>query len=149
MTKTRTLPHSLQKKLSASLFQHTLLSPSIVSDMRTAGVFEKLRERFVAFVEESVMSDWVQTYMDQLIADAPKFCPHDPNYDENALPTKYDNRPFPYLSLTTIDLVFFSAVFIAEVAFIMFLESHVDLAERSDPLSAQNSFIAVDDELFD
>jgi hypothetical protein len=121
---------------------------SIISDLlytfRTSGGFSKLKNRITTFGEEVLQSEWVQTQFDRWLADAPRFCPHSAEYDEDAVSTEYGELSFPELTTETIDTLLFATAIVAEVGTMVFTESHrLSPEESTSALSAQESLNSV------
>ena len=120
----------------------TGLLPDLVQILEDTGAVGTLGDRLPELMESVLKSDALQTTLDRLIADAPRFCPSSPLYEgEDAEPTEYDFFDFPALSAKSIDTVLFAGVMVAESAFIMFAETQrLAEIEPTSPLSAQDAF---------
>lgn len=120
----------------------TDLLPDLMNILESTGVVDTFGGRLPEFVESVLLSDMMQTILDQRVADAPRLCPSNPLYEgEDAVPTEYDAFLFPALSAQSIDTLLFTAIAVAETSFIMFAETQrlADI-EPTSPLSAQEAF---------
>jgi hypothetical protein len=122
--------------------------PELFDLFKTIGGVDFLRSRVAEFGEELLKKDKIQMQIDRSLVNAPKLCPHSPEYNEDEMSRDTEGISFPDFSAKTVDSMFYSATFVAEIAFVAFLESHrLDIGETTAALSAQgeastpNSFL--------
>lgn len=112
--------------------------PELFLLFKTTGGVDFLRSRIAGFGEELLAQDKIQMQIDQALVNAPRLCPHSLEYNEGEVSGGSGLISFPDFSAKTVDSMFYSATFAAEVAFVAFLESHrVETAESTAALSAQ------------
>jgi len=108
-----------------------------------------LQQRLSAYGKDFIDSGWFQSHIDQLLVDAPKFCPHSSEYDENSKLSRLE-MTVPPMSPTTMDSFLFMSSLVAEVGVIVFMESHrLDGAVKpTHALSSQNAMSDTESERF-
>jgi hypothetical protein len=113
---------------------------NVLMTLQTAGMTEDFFARLTNFAVDFIQGDWVQSFVDQSLADAPKSCPHYDVYEEDFV-SPYGLPEFPALSRDDIEFFLFSGLMATEVLAVVAAESHVSFnTEDSDPLSKQSSF---------
>jgi hypothetical protein len=127
--------------------------PDLLYTLRMSGGFSKLKNRITTFGEEVLQSEWVQTQFDRWLADAPRFCPHSDEYDEDAVSTEYGELSFPDLTSEDVDTLLFATAVVADVGIMVFVESRrLSPEEPTSALSAQDRIASpgnVSDSLID
>ena len=119
--------------------------PEILDLINDNGARETLLARVPPFLVDLAESDWLQTFLDRWLDDAPKFCPFQPEYAENATRTNFRGIGLPVLAADSIDTAVYTSVLAGWVAFLVFAENQREQEiETADPLSPQRSFKAAD-----
>jgi hypothetical protein len=72
--------------------------PDLLTLLEGLGSISLLQTRLEYLGEDLIMSDWVQGYIDQLLNDAPKSCPHSSKYVEGEAVSMFKSPGFPSLS---------------------------------------------------
>lgn len=121
----------------------TILLPELMQIIKETGSVDLLGKQLPELMESVLMGGGgIQTTLDRLIADSPRYCPSNPSYvGKDAVPTEYEFFDFPALSAQSIDTILFTAILVAESGFVMFAETQrlTDI-ETTSPLSAQEAF---------
>mmetsp|Transcript_3457 Transcript_3457/g.9854 ORF Transcript_3457/g.9854 Transcript_3457/m.9854 type:complete len:2914 (-) Transcript_3457:98-8839(-) len=118
-----------------------VLVPEMIELMKSKGVLGHLQQRLKQTANDMMNSQWVRSLIDQWLVNAPKFCPHDPNYDENAVYNDFGLESFPSLEEETIDTLFFATAVAAPVAVMILAESQrLEPPEPTHPMSAQQAW---------
>jgi hypothetical protein len=116
--------------------------PDIVDIFDRSKVTEILSYRIPLVVEELAISYPIQVAFDRWLTDAPYVCPH--RHEYNPLyqrPETWATPEFTQLSVESSDTIFFSTIVLAQVAFVLLVETHYPWELNTlEPLSAQNSF---------
>jgi hypothetical protein len=113
--------------------------PEFFQLFKTIGGIDTLRRRFVELGEEILQQDKIQMAIDRSLVNAPKLCPHRPEYSEDKASLDNTIISFPDLSRKTIDSIFYSASLLTQMSVFAVLESHrLKTSEPTNAYSAQN-----------
>lgn len=130
------------------------LLPGVINVLDDVGAMRLLGSRVGPLVEEMATSDVVPPLVTDLLGigdRAARLCPHSPLYNTTPNATEIDLDVFsaieiPPLTNGQVDSLVFAGILGAEVAAVLFAESHVDNdLELSDPLSGQQLMNISDD----
>lgn len=114
--------------------------PELLDLLEDLGSISLLQTRLEYLGQDIIMSDWLQLYFDQLLKDAPKACPHSPDYIGDGDDSVFKSPGFPSLSRDGVETLVYAAAVAAQVASVVLAESHVNYdAAAADKLSAQNN----------
>jgi hypothetical protein len=124
------------------------LLPSILEVMKETEATDVLGSRMKYLVQDVVISDSFQTVLDRLIHDAPKMCPHRPEFttDVDSIRENYEDLPVPSLSGISLDTAGFVIATSLQIGFVMFTSSYVRVeVDPEDTLLQQNAFVVPED----
>ena len=114
--------------------------PDLLTLLESLGSISLLQTRLEYLGQDLIMSNWVQGYIDRLLNDAPKSCPHSPEYVEGEAVSMFKSPGFPSLSREGVETLVYAAAVAAQVGAVILAESHVNYdPTTTDKLSAQNN----------
>jgi len=118
--------------------------PDMVDIFDRTGVTDVLSYRLPLFAEEIAISENIQVHFDRWLTDAPYYCEHRPEYDEEYKPpASWETPEFTQLSLEASDSLFFTAFSLVELPFVLLVETHAPWAlDKLDPMAGQRNFTA-------
>uniref|UniRef100_A0A7R9WEW7 Uncharacterized protein n=1 Tax=Pseudictyota dubia TaxID=2749911 RepID=A0A7R9WEW7_9STRA len=112
--------------------------PGIIGVLEEAGTVSEWTSRLVDFIVDILQSNLVTVQIDRVLADAPKQCPHSPEYDESFLPTEYDAIGSFDLSRDSVEFVVYSGLVVFESIAVVVAKTHTSYETQvQDPLSGQ------------
>jgi hypothetical protein len=125
------------------------LLPTVLGLMKETDITSVLASRMKFLIQDAVVSDSFQTFLDRMLTDASKQCPHSADYtgDAFSIGAKYEDLPVPALSEVSIDTLQFVLATTVQVGFVvftqMFSETEVTpqdaLVEQTDFAIPENS----------
>ena len=115
--------------------------PELITLVNENGARESLSSSVPSLLTDIVESDWFQSIVDRSTENASLLCPHQPEYNKDAVTTDYGSLGFPALPGESLDTVLYSSILATWVAFMVFAENQRQQdVPPSDPLSAQVLF---------
>ena len=126
--------------------------PDVMNILEDAGAIKDMQPRLFLLASDILKSDFVQVFLDRLLARAPQKCPHSPDLTLNATNLlKYKHAGFPELSHKSLESIIYAGSIIVESVMILLAKSHENYTSSlRDPLSGQNALkVAKDVHLLD
>jgi hypothetical protein len=119
------------------------LLPTVLALLKETDVTAVLASRLKSLVQDIVLSNSTQAFLDRMVNSASQQCPHSPTYtdDSDSIGANYADLPVPALSEMSIDTVQFALATTLQVGFVVFTQLYSETAvEPQDPLVEQMAF---------
>lgn len=117
--------------------------PTILDLMRETDVTRVLASRMKFMVQDAVVSDSFQTFLDRMLNEASMKCPHSSDFttDVDSIGTNYHDLPLPALSELSIDTAEFLIATMVQIAFVVFTQLYAETeVNPADALVEQQAF---------
>jgi hypothetical protein len=119
------------------------LLPTVFALLRETDVTAVLASRLKFLVQDIVLSNSTQIFLDRMVNSASQQCPHSPAYteDPDSIGANFTDLPVPVLSVMSIDTVQFALATAIQMGFVVFTQLYSETAvEAQDPLVEQMAF---------
>jgi hypothetical protein len=117
--------------------------PEVFESLEAGGVSNVLEQHLIDLGLDLLRSDYIQAYMNRLVADGSLRCPHSPTYVDALASSDYPVPRFPSLPFESLETVTFASTILLHVATVVIAESHKSYdIDSTDPLSGQAQLAA-------
>lgn len=114
------------------------LLPDLLSLLSENGAMAVLEDRAVSLLLEVLRSNHTQQYLDQVILDSTRRCPHHSRFENQTAESEYPLPSFPPMTLYSMEGVVYAANLLFHTSAVVIAESHSTYStEDSDPLVGQ------------
>ena len=115
--------------------------PDVLRMLEGSGSISSLQTRVEYLAQDIILSGWLQQTIDQMLNQAPRACPHNAKYEEDADVIDFPSPGFPSLSRDGVETLIVAAALAADVSVVVLAESYSSYdSNTTDILSSQKAF---------